>query len=279
MMITGSIVIFNSPEELVERVIRSFNPSTERRLFIIDNSEKKTELYMNKADIEYIYNGKNLGYGAGHNIGIRKAIEENADYHIVLNPDISFVPDMIDELTHYADTNEEVVYILPKVISADGKIQYLCKLLPTPFDLIFRRFFPKTKGIEKRNDRYILKESGYCTIMNPPCLSGCFMFMRVSVLKKYDLKFDERFFMYCEDFDLIRRLHRVGKTIYYPNATIVHVHERESYKNVKMLRIHMKSAWQYFHKYGWLFDQERMEMNERVLREIEYEKNKNPICS
>lgn len=272
-MITGSVVIFNSPKELVEKVIRSFAPSTERKLFIIDNSEEKTELYLNKADIEYIYNGKNLGYGAGHNIGIRKAIEENADYHIVLNPDISFVPDILDELADYADADEEVVYMLPKVVGADGKIQYLCKLLPTPFDLIFRRFFPKTKGIEKRNDRYVLKGSGYCTIMNPPCLSGCFMFMRVSVLKKYDLKFDERFFMYCEDFDLIRRLHRVGKTIYYPNAAIVHRHERESYKNGKMLRIHMRSAWQYFHKYGWLFDKERAEMNEKVLREIEYEKN------
>lgn len=278
-MITGSIVIFNSSEELVENVIRSFNPCKERKLFIIDNSEEKTELYLNKTDIEYIYNGENLGYGAGHNIGIRKAIEEDANYHIILNPDISFVPDIIDELADYADENEGVVYILPKVVNADGNIQYLCKLLPTPFDLIFRRFFPKTKRIEKRNDRYILKKSGYCTIMNPPCLSGCFMFMRVSTLKKYDLKFDERFFMYCEDFDLIRRLHRVGKTIYYPDATIMHMHEKESYKNMKMLRIHMKSACQYFHKYGWLFDKERNEMNERVLREIQYEKNKDFICS
>lgn len=268
-MISGSLVIFNSPKELIENVIRSFNPDMERKLFIIDNSEKKTELYLNKANIEYIYNGRNLGYGAGHNIGIRKAIEENADYHIVLNPDISFVPNIIDEIIDYANKNDEVVYILPKVVNVDGELQYLCKLLPTPFDLIFRRFFPKTKGIEKRNDRYILKNSGYCTIMNPPCLSGCFMFMRVSTLKKYDLEFDERFFMYCEDFDLIRRLHRVGKTIYYPNVSIVHIHEKESYKNVKMLKIHMKSACQYFHKYGWIFDGERMEMNERILQELD----------
>lgn len=268
-MITGSIVIFNSPKELIEKAIRSFNPNKERKLFIIDNSEKKTELYLNKSDIEYICNGRNLGYGAGHNIGIKKAMEENADYHIVLNPDIYFETNIIDELVDYADKNEDVVYILPKVVNADGELQYLCKLLPTPFDLIFRRFFPKIRGIEKRNDRYILKKSGYCTIMNPPCLSGCFMFMRVSVLKKYDLKFDERFFMYCEDFDLIRRLHRVGKTIYYPNVSIVHIHEKESYKNVKMLKIHMKSACQYFHKYGWVLDKERTEMNKRILHELE----------
>ncbi|MCM1047004.1 MAG: glycosyltransferase family 2 protein [Clostridiales bacterium] len=267
-MITGSVVIFNSPKKLIENVIKSFSPNKERKLFIIDNSEKKTEQYLNKADIEYIYNGRNLGYGAAHNIGIKKAIEEKADYHIVLNPDISFVPNIIDELISYANINEDVVYILPKVVNADGKLQYLCKLLPTPFDLIFRRFFPKIKIVEKRNDRYILKKSGYREIMNPPCLSGCFMFMRVSTLKRYDLKFDERFFMYCEDFDLIRRMHRVGKTIYYPNVTIVHIHGKESYKNLKMLKMHMKSACQYFHKYGWLFDMERRKMNEQILREL-----------
>ncbi|RHK17822.1 glycosyltransferase family 2 protein, partial [Bacteroides fragilis] len=35
----------------------------------------------------YLFNGTNLGYGAAHNIGIKKAIEEKVDYHVVINPD------------------------------------------------------------------------------------------------------------------------------------------------------------------------------------------------
>ena len=79
-------------------------------------------------------------------------------------------------------------------------------------------------------------------------------------------------FMYCEDFDLIRRLHQVAKTLYYPAVKIVHDHARESYKSRAMLWAHIKSAVRYFNKYGWVFDRERPEMNKRILAEIEVEK-------
>ncbi|MCR5765459.1 MAG: glycosyltransferase family 2 protein, partial [Treponema sp.] len=88
-------------------------------------------------------------------------------------------------------------------------------------------------------------------------------------LKENNLFFDDRYFMYCEDFDLIRRIHRVAKTVYYPNVTIVHDHAKESYKNKKMLMIHIKSAIKYFNKFGWIFDKERNFFNILILKEIE----------
>ena len=94
------------------------------------------------------------------------------------------------------------------------------------------------------------------------------MFMRVSTLKNNNLFFDDNYFMYCEDFDLIRRIHRVARTIYYPNVTIVHDHAKASYKNRKMLITHIQSAIKYFNKFGWCFDKERNEMNKKILEEI-----------
>lgn len=267
-MITASIVLYNTKIEYVNRVVESYQPSKEKVLYIVDNSEIKSREYDKRAYVHYIFLGKNIGYGAAHNIAIDLAMQENSEYHVVLNPDIAFEPNIIDELKNYADKNEDVVYMMPKVLYPNGELQYLCKLLPTPFDLIFRRFFPQIDRIKKRNDRYVLKESGYNKIMNPPCLSGCFMFMRVSSLKKYELLFDERFFMYCEDFDLIRRLHRIGKTIFYPKVSIVHTHEKSSYKNIGMLLQHIKSAYKYFNKYGWFRDAERDEMNKEILINI-----------
>lgn len=268
-MITASIVLYNTDIRLLKRVIESYSPETERRLYLIDNSSNKcTSIYDDNEYIDYIYVGKNIGYGSGHNIGIQKAIKEKSKYHIVLNPDLVFESSVIDELEKYADSNEDVVYMLPKVIYPNGELQYLCKLLPTPFDLIFRRFLPNKGIIKKMNDRYILKDSGYDKIMNPPCLSGCFMFMRTKTLEENELYFDERFFMYCEDFDLMRRLHRVGKTIFYPCVTIIHDHARASYKNKKLLFDHIKSACKYFNKYGWIFDKER-----RIENKINYYKN------
>lgn len=270
-MISASIVLFNTSINLIEDVLKSYCPSKDRLLYIIDNSPDKNENYEGLFDspyIKYLYVGKNLGYGRAHNIAIRRAIKSNSKYHLVLNPDIRFEPSALDALIAYADSDPEIVYVLPKVIYPDGEIQYLCKLLPTPFDLIFRRFLPAIGPVKKMNDRYILKDTGYDRIINPPCLSGCFMFMRTSALAENQIFFDERFFMYCEDFDLMRRLHRVGKTMFYPGVQIIHDHAQGSYKSKKMLLMHIKSACKYFNKYGWFFDKERKNMNKKALKEI-----------
>lgn len=272
-MLTASIVIYNSPHEQIERVLDSILKSNSvKTLYIIDNSpseENKNyfESCQIKEIIEYIPN-ENTGYGSSHNIAIKKAIEAGADYHVVLNPDIYFETGVLPELVKYMNSNLDAGYILPKVTYSDGELQYLCKLLPTPFDLIFRRFLPKTKWITKMNDRYELRKSGYDKIMNPPCLSGCFMFLRLSILKEYNLFFDESYFMYCEDFDLMRRIHKVAKTVFYPNVTIIHDHAKASYKSKKMLMAHIKSALHYFNKWGWFFDKERRIMNKKILKEI-----------
>lgn len=267
-MITASIVLYNTQKQYIQKVIDSFKPNNDRRLFIIDNSEYKSDAYYSVDFVDYIFNGNNIGYGAAHNIGIKKAIDMESEYHIVLNPDIEFNSEIIDTLIMYANKNEDVVYILPKVVYPSGDTQYLCKLLPTPFDLIVRRFLPKRGILKKWNERYELKQSGYDKIINPPCLSGCFMFMRVSTLCKHNFLFDERFFMYCEDFDLIRRLHSVGKTIYYPYVSIIHNHEKASYKSVVALFQHIRSACKYFNKYGWFFDRKRKYENRLILEEI-----------
>ncbi len=266
-MITASVVLYHSHPEDIQKVIESYAPSFERLLFLIDNGEEKTDAYTTIPNVNYIFRGKNDGYGAGHNIAIKKAIEMHSEYHIVLNPDLIFEPSILDELKMYADTHEDVVYMLPKVVYPDGELQYLCKLLPTPADLIFRRFLPSSL-VKKNNDRYCLKMSGYDKIMNPPCLSGCFMFMRTKTLEEYALLFDERYFMYCEDFDLMRRLHKVGKTVFYPHVQIIHNHGHESYKNKKMLMVHISSALKYFDKWGWFKDDERKQMNQQILKEL-----------
>lgn len=274
-MITASVVLYDTPYSMFRELLDSYRPDTDRKLYIIDNSDVKTCYCsdIESENIRYYFNGKNVGYGAAHNIGIRQAVNDHSEYHLIINPDIKFESSIIDSLKFYADKHGDVVYMLPKVIYPDGRIQYLCKLLPTPFDLIGRRFLPK-KLTRRWNDKYILKSSGYDKIMNPPCLSGCFMFLRTSVLEQYDLQFDERFFMYCEDFDLMRRLHRIGKTIFYPEVQIIHKHEQGSYKNWGMFLVHIRSACIYFNKYGWFIDKERRIMNRKILEELETGTNK-----
>ena len=74
--------------------------------------------------------------------------------------------------------------------------------------------------------------------------------------------------MYLEDIDLNRRIHCAYKTIFFPEAVVVHEYQKASYKNIKLLKAHIKSAIYYFNKYGWLFDKERKIVNAEVLKEI-----------
>lgn len=270
-MLTASVVLYKTPIQQIRTILNCVVSSNcVERLYVIDNfsSEENQIFFKEYPFVEYIEH-ENTGYGSSHNIALHKAIEIGSDYHVVLNPDIEFDEKVLCSLVEYMTFNNDVVYILPKVTYPNGELQYLCKLLPTPSDLILRRFLPKNRWTKKLDDRYSLVHSGYSKIMNPPCLSGCFMFMRVSALRENDIFFDERYFMYLEDFDLMRRLHRVGKTIYYPEVTIIHNHAKESYKSKKMLKIHIQSAIKYFNKFGWFFDRERRLMNKQILKEIE----------
>ncbi len=275
-MTTASLVLYKTPRPQIESLLASVLPSCVEKLIIVDNSpdDRWRELESRSEKIRYIHN-ENLGYGGSHNLAMRLAIEMKADFHIVLNPDIRFEPAVLAALEKFMDENPDAAYVLPKVVYPNGDLQYLCKLLPAPSDLIFRRFIPSVgflkKWKERKNSRYCLVDSGYDRVMNPPCLSGCFMFMRISSLQEIGHNgefFDGRFFMYFEDFDLIRRLHKVGRTVYFPDVEIVHDHAAESYKSRKMLMAHIKSAFRYFNKWGWIFDKERRAWNKEILREL-----------
>ena len=89
------------------------------------------------------------------------------------------------------------------------------KLLPTPMDLFEGVFYSIRKYQERSADRYELHFTGYDKVMEVPSLSGCFMFMRVDVLKKVN-GFDERFLCMRRTWILCRRIGEVSKTMFYP---------------------------------------------------------------
>ncbi|HEK25596.1 MAG: glycosyl transferase family 2 [Hydrogenobaculum sp.] len=268
-----SIVLYENDLKQVENVIKSVLASKlDLRLYLVDNSAKDTLKSLKKLDdrIEYIFNNANLGFGKAHNIVLNKTLEEGTPYHLVLNPDVYFEEGVLEELYEFMERNKDVGLVMPKVLYPDGSTQYLCKLLPTPIDLFGRRFlkfWAFKKNMEERNEIYELRFTGYDKIMEVPYLSGCFMFLRQSVLKEVGL-FDERFFMYLEDTDLSRRIHKVSKTVFYPNVFIYHEYGKGSYKNKKLLKYHIISAIKYFNKWGWFLDKERDIINKNALEKL-----------
>jgi GT2 family glycosyltransferase len=269
--VTGSIVLYNPTSDVYE-AIESFLKinSLKTFLYLIDNSpsddfKKKNAALLSKENVSYTHLGKNIGYGAGHNIALNKALQES-EFHVVLNPDVYFDEGVVETIYKFASENSQVAQIMPKVLYPDGRLQYTCKLIPTPFDLI-ARLFP-FNFFAKRNEKLELRFTGYNKIMEVPYLHGCFMFFRCSSLKIMGL-FDERFFMYPEDIDITRRIQTMYKTIYYPHVHIYHKHERSSHKNLRMFIIHVQNMIRYFNKWGWFFDKERKKINDAILKQFD----------
>jgi GT2 family glycosyltransferase len=269
-----SIVLYKNSADHLEQLLNCISiTSLSYKLYLIDNSPTdglryELKKYLQSEKIEYAFTGKNLGYGAGHNIALKQAMNKTA-YHLVLNPDIRFGEGVLEEIFRYMESDHQVGQLIPKVLYPDGSLQYVCKLIPSPFNL-FSRLLPGSL-FKRYNEKFELRFSGYGEIMNIPYLSGCFMFLRCGALKEVGL-FDERFFMYPEDIDLTRRMHKKHKTVFYPHVHVYHEHSKSSFKSMRMFAIHLYNIVKYFNKWGWLFDNERRQVNEAVLQQLKYNK-------
>ncbi|TCW32457.1 glycosyltransferase family protein [Gulbenkiania mobilis] len=264
MRLIASIVLFknfkNKTEPLIEQITSS---SLLEKLILVDNGGCNWASNMNNEKIVYIKPKNNIGFGAGHNIAISR-FAEHSDFFLIVNPDIEVSAEDLDAFCLAAE-KEDAALFMPDIRYPNGERQHLCKLLPTPFDLFFRRFLPSIS--KSTNTTYELHDADYSRKFFAPYLSGCFMLVRSTALKAVG-GFDERFFLYLEDTDLSRRLATYGSALYLPSTTVTHHFQKASYKSVKLLLIHVRSACSYFFKWGWFFDAERKQMNQRCLRHL-----------
>lgn len=262
-----SIVLFHNPVHEINKVIQSVIKCTKKvKLFLIDNSSDDSFRFIfTMPQVEYIYNGRNLGYGTAHNIAIQKSLSISK-YHVILNPDVEFDPSILNRLFKFMEEHEDTGLIMPKILYPNGDMQHLCKLIPTPTDLFLRRFLPSflKKIFRNRLDNYELKNKDYNAILETPNLSGCFMFIRTKVFSEVGM-FDERYFLYLEDTDLCRRINEKYRTLYYPSVSIIHGYSKASYKSFKLMKLHLGSSIQYFNKWGWFIDMKRNIINTSIL--------------
>ncbi len=266
--ISASIVVYKSEVKVLSKTIKCCLDSVgvDLKLYIIDNSptDEVRNLCRNDDRIEYIFNNDNVGFGKAHNIALKK-VQDRYKYHFVINPDVYFDSSVIIKMIKYMEENDQIGLMAPKAYYPNGDLQYLCKLLPTPKNLILRRFFNfREKSLQKNNYYYEMRFTDYNSPINAPFLSGCFMLLRTQALNTVGY-FDENLFLYSEDTDLSRRFHRYYKTIFYPNVSIYHVHARGSYKSLLLLWHNMRSAFKYFNKYGWFNDIERDLINNHCI--------------
>ncbi len=257
---------------MLEETLHSIaNSKISAKAYVVDNSPSDDlRAVAEKYRVVYIHSSENIGFGRGHNLALGR-IGCSSTYHLILNPDISFGPLILGELHEFLEMNPEIGWVMPSVLYPDGTRQNLCKRLPSPWDLFSRRFL-----MNYEFDLPLIGRSRFeCNDMDLtrprpiPYLSGCFAFVRTDLIQAVG-GFDERFFMYLEDTDLVRRIGEIALTVFYPYATVYHVHGRGSYKSLKLLGHHLLSAVRYFNKWGWFIDGRRAQIN-RLIRSDEQE--------
>ena len=250
--ISATIVLYENDIEILKKTVQSFlKIPLKKRLFLVDNSKiNLLEKKFQSPEINYHFVGKNIGFGAGHNL-VLEQIKQRSKYHLILNPDVSFSGEVVSNLIEEFQNKEDIAMIAPKIVFPNGNNQISCRRYPSILDLFIRRsgFFKRIFKAAILNGEYgdkDLNKSFY-----PDFVHGCFMLFKTVDFIKIG-GFDKRYFLYMEDVDICKKIDATGKKKkYYPNEQITHILNKGSSKNARLFLIHFISGIKYFKKWGF----------------------------
>jgi GT2 family glycosyltransferase len=191
------IVSFKS-DHIIHRCIDSIDKEIE--IIVVDNSnnaEFKKYIEEKYENVRCILSSKNIGMGAGNNIGIRNT---NKDFALILNPDVVLEKDAINQMINASKIIDSFSVISPIL----DKIKY-----------------PNYKLDNKKNQKFdpinpfkVGSVDGYSMLLN---------LKRLKQLTNFEF-FDENFFLYLENDDFCKRLQLNNENIFVvPKSKIYHL--------------------------------------------------------
>ncbi|PIR66742.1 MAG: hypothetical protein COU51_02305 [Parcubacteria group bacterium CG10_big_fil_rev_8_21_14_0_10_36_14] len=258
---TLSIIYINyNTRQLLKQSLKHFfliSPAIDFEIIVVDNNstDGSAEMLLEEfRQVKLIKSKKNLGYAGGANLGLKNA---SGSFVAVFNADIFIIQNSLETAINYMDNHTDIGMAGPKLINADGSLQYSCYRFPRPYTPILRRtFLGETKWGKREVDKYLMKDYNHNDARPVDWLLGGALIARKSALFEVGF-FDDQYFLYFEDTDLAHRLKDKGyKVMYLPSSKMYHLHRRESADTglLKSLfnpatRAHIKSAIKYFWKY------------------------------
>lgn len=268
--ISVSIVVHNSCLTLLRKTLCSLDVATDSAIaagvqgvevVIVDNDSTPSYRQQLTAVIAALAPGSrcslelrelpsNLGFGAGHNTALRHSL---SDYYLVLNPDVELEADTLARGYQRLRDEQDAVLLSPRAEGAAGAQEFLCKRYPSLLVLVLRAFLPRLGRHLFPGKMADYEMSDVCATGNDvavPLASGCFMFVRTAQLSAVG-GFDERYFLYFEDFDLCLRLGSLGRILYTPELRIVHHGGYAASKGWRHLQMFAGSGLRFFRQHGW----------------------------
>ncbi len=201
-------------------------------IVVDNNSTDGSQEAIKKAypSITFLETGANLGFAGGNNIGMKYALEHQADFVIVLNPDVYVDTNLVTAL-HKGFTNENIGITAPKVYFAKGfefhKDRYSEEEKGNVIwfaggEMDWNNIIGHHRGVDE------VDHGQYDDNQETAYASGNCMMIKREVLEKVGF-FDEKYFLYYEDADFCMRVKKAGyKIMYTPTAKLWHKNAQAS---------------------------------------------------
>lgn len=243
-----SVIIVNwNTREVICDCIGSIYAQTndlDFEVIVIDNASSDNSVEAIKRDypeVILINNKENRGFAAANNQGIEIA---KGRYVLLLNPDTVILNGAIQKSVTFADHHPEAAVVGIRNNNADGSLTKNCFQFASVQNLMIsssglHRLFPHSHFFGRER----LSWWDYLTIREVDVVAGCFMLARRKVIDQVG-RMDEAYFMYGEEMDWCWQLKRAGwKTVYYPEARIIHYGGMSAAQNPAGMRIEQKKSY------------------------------------
>lgn len=227
-----SILNYNGAKdtiECLESLQKVQRDGFELHILVIDNASKETFVlpkdFQQKYSVTIVRTEENKGFAGGNNVAMKLALEKGADYVLLLNNDTTVHENFLTELFSTAESDEKIGIVAPKIYFVKGsefhKDRYKTGDIGNViwyaggiFD--WGNVIGSHRGVDE------VDHGQYDTKEPTAFASGCCMLIKIEVLQKIGL-FDEKYFLYYEDNDLVFRVKKAGyKIMYSPKAVVWH---------------------------------------------------------
>ncbi len=217
--------------------LRAAAPGRTLEVVVVDNAsaDGTPEVVRSlEPEARIVANAENRGFAAAANQGAR---ETRGRFLLFLNPDARVAPGALEALVVALEAQDRAGLASPRLAARDGTAQPSAwpepRLATLAFDaLLLRNLAPRSRlhRIEPASDRPVVV----------PCVSGACLVARRACFETLG-GFDERFFLYHEDWDLCLRAGKAGfASLLVPAATAVHDLGGSAFQD-------RAAFWRYYH--------------------------------
>ncbi|HEY3251748.1 MAG TPA: glycosyltransferase family 2 protein [Ignavibacteria bacterium] len=231
-----SIIIVNYDVfEDVTKCISSINETIKNlsyEIFVVDNNssdrsiERIDKLFLN---VHLINLNENRGFGQANNAAV---VHAAGKYLLFVNPDIIFLENTINRLYFYLESNSSAGCAGPLIIRPDNKIQYYYTFFPSAYSRLMQEFgfYERAPAMKRRKYDFINKNIKYGNPFLVDWVLGACMLMPRQIFNRLG-GFDESFFLYEEEVDLLYRMKKEGFDTYIlPDVKVIHNHNTATSK-------------------------------------------------